>query len=248
MSDPPVSVIVLAAGKGSRMKSDLHKVLHTVAGKTMFDHLYETIQNIATKTIVVVGHGRDQLEKAIDTCVDIVVQEPQLGTGHAVQMAENKLKDDDSDVLILYGDVPFVRIETMRAMIDRLNGNDKPAVVVLGFEPKDTLQYGRVIVKDDRIVKMVEHKDANEEERMCRLCNSGIMAVKSKDLFDLLSRVNNNNVQSEYYLTDIVNIANLDGRTCVSVIIDDEFEVMGINSREELADAERIYKEHQSSV
>jgi bifunctional UDP-N-acetylglucosamine pyrophosphorylase/glucosamine-1-phosphate N-acetyltransferase len=164
---------------------------------------------------------------------------PQQGTGHAVQQAERALEDFSGDVLILYGDVPFVRPVTMRAMITRLHAPDSPAVVVLGFIPDDKLQYGRVIADDaGRIVRMVEHKDASAEERACRLCNSGLMAARSEDLFALLARVGNDNSQGEYYLVDVVNVANQDGRTCAVVITDDADEVAGINSRAELAEAE----------
>jgi bifunctional UDP-N-acetylglucosamine pyrophosphorylase/glucosamine-1-phosphate N-acetyltransferase len=138
-----------------------------------------------------------------------------------------------------------VRPETMRAMIERLHAEDSPAVVVLGFEPEDALQYGRVIARDGRIEKMVEHKDANEAERACRLCNSGLMAVRSEELFALLDRVGNDNSQGEYYLVDIVNIANADGRTCAVIVTDDEDEVAGINSRGELAEAERRWQDRR---
>jgi bifunctional UDP-N-acetylglucosamine pyrophosphorylase/glucosamine-1-phosphate N-acetyltransferase len=126
----------------------------------------------------------------------------------------------------------------MRSMIERLHRDDAPAVVVLGFEPDDTLAYGRVIAEGDKIVKMVEHKDASEAERACRLCNSGLMAVRSADLFGLLARVDNQNSQGEFYLVDIVNIANADGRSCAVVVTADPHEVEGINSRAELALAE----------
>ena len=155
-----------------------------------------------------------------------------------MKQAEAALAGFSGDVLILYGDVPFVRPETMRAMIARLHGPDAPAVVVLGFEPADTLQYGRVIADDGRISKMVEHKDASAEERACRLCNSGLMAVRSDELFALLGRVGNANAAGEYYLVDVVNIANADGRSCAVVVTGDPDEVAGINSRAELAEAE----------
>jgi len=131
-----------------------------------------------------------------------------------------------------------VRADTMREMLERLHGDDAPAVVVLGFEPADTLQYGRIIAENGRIAKMVEHKDASEAERATRLCNSGLMAVRSEELFALLDRVGNDNSQGEYYLVDIVNIANADGRTCAVVVTADADEVAGINSRGELAEAE----------
>ncbi|MEO9462556.1 MAG: bifunctional UDP-N-acetylglucosamine diphosphorylase/glucosamine-1-phosphate N-acetyltransferase GlmU [Marinomonas sp.] len=234
------AAIVLAAGKGTRMKSDTHKVLHPIAGRAMIDHLLAAVDELEPKErVVVVGAGREQLEAALGDRATTCLQEPQLGTGHAVQMAEDALSAFSGDVLILYGDVPFVSARTMRAMIARLNSDDAPAVVVLGFEPEDALQYGRVVADDaGAISKMVEFKDASDAEKACRICNSGLMAAKSDDLFKLLARVDNDNAQEEYYLPDIVNIAIADGRTCAVVITDDPDEVAGINSRAELAEAE----------
>ncbi len=221
------------------MKSQRHKVLHPVAGRPMLEHLLASVGELAPeRMVVVVGEGRDQLEAQLGGRAELAVQDPQLGTGHAVQQAEGALGAFGGDVLILYGDVPFVEAATMRAMLDRLNAEDAPAVVVLGFAPDDTLQYGRIIADGDRILRMVEHKDATEEERGCRLCNSGLMAVRGADLFGLLARVDNQNSQGEYYLVDIVNIANADGRACAVVVTDEPDEVAGINSRSELAEAE----------
>ncbi len=237
MSKRPVAAIILAAGKGTRMKSDLHKVLHPIAGKPMLLHLLDSVDAIEpARKVVVVGSGKEQLETALaGTGCEIAVQEPQLGTGHAVQQAQEVLAGFDGDVLILYGDVPFVPTKTMEAMLDRLNDSDCPAVVVLGFEPFDGLQYGRVIAWDTgRITKMVEYKDATLAERDFPLCNSGLMAARAEDLFALLARVGNDNAAQEYYLVDIVNIAIADGRDCV-VITTDPFDVAGINSRAELA-------------
>ena len=240
MSKRPVAAVILAAGKGTRMKSDLHKVLHPIAGKPMLLHLLESVEALGPmRKVVIVGSGKEQLETAVaGTGCAIAVQEPQLGTGHAVQQAEAALSGFDGNVLILYGDVPFVPVDTMRAMLARLGEADQPAVVVLGFEPSDGLQYGRVIASDSgRIEKMVEYKDATPAERDCRLCNSGLMAVRSQDLFALLSRVGKDNAAGEYYLVDIVNIAIADGRAC-AVITTDPFDVAGINSRAELAEME----------
>ena len=240
MSKRPVAAVILAAGKGTRMKSDLHKVLHPIAGKPMLMHLLESVEALEPKRkVVIVGSGKEQLESAVAGmgCA-IAVQEPQLGTGHAVQQAETALAGFDGDVLILYGDVPFVPADTMRAMLDRLGDADQPAVVVLGFEPADRLRYGRVIASgSSRIEKMVEYKDATPAERDCRLCNSGLMAVRAQDLFALLARVGNDNAAKEFYLVDIVNIAIADGRAC-AVITTDPFDVAGINSRAELAEME----------
>ncbi|WP_235535756.1 bifunctional UDP-N-acetylglucosamine diphosphorylase/glucosamine-1-phosphate N-acetyltransferase GlmU [Sphingopyxis sp. Root1497] len=230
-----IAAVILAAGKGTRMKSDLHKVLHPIAGRPMLLHLMASVDALRpAKKVVVVGDKAEQLEAALAGSADLAVQDPQLGTGHAVQQAEGALTGFDGDVLILYGDVPFVPAATMQAMIDRLNAPDAPAVVVLAFEPADAQQYGRVITDGDRVTKMVEHKDATDAERAVRLCNSGLMAAKSADLFALLARVTDDNAAGEYYLVDIVNIANADGRHS-AVVITDPYDVAGINSRGELA-------------
>jgi bifunctional UDP-N-acetylglucosamine pyrophosphorylase / glucosamine-1-phosphate N-acetyltransferase len=233
-----IAAIILAAGKGTRMKSDLHKVLHPIAGRPMLMHLMDAVDALSpARKVVVVGSGKEQLEAALKGSAELAVQEPQFGTGHAVQQAERALSGFEGDVLILYGDVPFVPTATMQGMVDRLNADDTPAVVVLAFEPEDPTGYGRVIVEGGKIVKMVEQKDATDAEKAVKLSNSGLMAVKSRDLFELLARVTDDNAQKEYYLTDIVNIAGADGRACVAVTTD-PFDVAGINSRAQLAEME----------
>jgi bifunctional UDP-N-acetylglucosamine pyrophosphorylase/glucosamine-1-phosphate N-acetyltransferase len=241
----PIAAIILAAGKGTRMKSDLHKVLHPIAGRPMLMHLMASVDALGpAKKVVVVGDKAEQIEAALGGSVELAVQDPQLGTGHAVQQAQTALSGFDGDVLILYGDVPMVPTKTMQAMIDRLHSDDNPAVVVLGFEPENTLQYGRIVATGDRIEWMVEHKDATEKQRQTKLCNSGLMAVKSKDLFALLARVGNDNAAGEYYLVDIVNIAVADGRQC-HVVKTDPYDVTGINSRGELAAMEGEWQARQ---
>ena len=241
------AAIILAAGKGTRMKSDLHKVLHPIAGRPMLKHLMASVDSLSpARKVVVVGSGREQVEAELGDIARTCLQEPQLGTGHAVQQAEEELAGFTGDVLVLYGDVPFVKGETMQAMLDRLHEADRPKVVVLGFEPDDALSYGRVIADaEGRIAKMVEFKDASEEERGCRLCNSGLMAARAEDMFALLRRVGNDNAQGEYYLPDIVNISIADGETCAAVSTRDPGEVAGINSRAELAAAEGLWQAEQ---
>jgi bifunctional UDP-N-acetylglucosamine pyrophosphorylase/glucosamine-1-phosphate N-acetyltransferase len=238
-SSSPLALVILAAGKGTRMKSDMHKVLHPIAGRPMIEHLLASAGDLdAERLVVIAGHGRDQLEAALGDRATIAVQEPQLGTGHAVLQARAALADFSGDVLVLYADVPFVSAATMRAMLDRLHAADAPAVVVLGFEPEDALAYGRVVADADRITRMVEFKDANEAERATRLCNSGLLAARSDVLFGLLERVGNDNAQGEYYLPEVVNVAVDDGATCAVVVTAAPDEVAGINSRGELAQAE----------
>jgi len=239
-SNSPLAVMVLAAGQGTRMKSSLHKVLHPVAGRPMLLHLLASVAELAPeRQVVVVGAGREQVEKAVaGRGIGIALQAEQLGTGHAVAQAEAALAGFEGDVLILYGDVPLVRAETMRAMIERLHGADAPACVVLGFRPDDAAAYGRVIADaSGRIERMVEYKDANEAERAVTLCNSGLMAARSADLFALLARVRNDNAAGEYYLPDIVMLAAADGRAS-AVIETDAAQVAGVNSRAELAAVE----------
>jgi bifunctional UDP-N-acetylglucosamine pyrophosphorylase/glucosamine-1-phosphate N-acetyltransferase len=193
--------------------------------------------------VVVVGHGREQIAEAVGERAQTVVQEPQLGTGHAVQQAQAALGDFDGDVIVLYGDVPFVASSTMRRMLDRLEDSDEPAAVVLAFKAQDPGAYGRVISVDGQtILKMVEFKDASDAEREVDLCNSGMMACRASDLFALLDRVGNDNAAGEYYLPDIVKVAAHDGRKS-KFIETHESEVWGINSRAELAAAERQWQE-----
>jgi len=234
-----LAVVILAAGKGTRMKSGLHKVLHPIAGRPMIEHLLASVDALgAVRKVVVAGHGREQIEGAVGARCAIALQEPQLGTGHAVQQAEPALAGFSGDVLVLYGDVPFVRAATMRRMLDRLHEADAPASVVLAFRAADPGAYGRVISEDGRTVaRMVEFKDANEAERAVDLCNSGMIAVRSEDLFALLARIGNDNAAGEYYLPDIVMTAADEGRASAYVETD-ETEVQGINSRAELARAE----------
>lgn len=236
MTRRPFAAIILAAGKGTRMKSDRHKVLHPIAGRAMLDHLLESVDALGpARKIVVVGSGREQVEPVVAARGgEVVVQDPQLGTGHAVQQAQGPLDGFDGDVLILYGDVPLVERETMARMLERLGQDDHPAAVVLGSRPADAAAYGRIVAHDGTIAKMVEYKDASPEERAVDLCNSGLMAVRASDLFALLGRVGNDNAAGEYYLPDIVMLAAAEGRAS-AVIETDEWEVAGVNSRAEMA-------------
>ena len=234
------AVVILAAGQGTRMRSDTHKVLHPIASRPLLLHLLERVDALgAEKRVVVVGKGRDQVEIAVSgRDVAIAHQAEQKGTGHAVQQAANALAGYDGAVLILYGDTPFVETETLRRMLDRLDGDGGPGVVVLASQPDDPLKYGRIILGEgDRIAKMVEYKDATEEERAVRLCNSGMMAVRATDLFRWLGQVGNDNAAGEYYLPDVVNVAAGEGREAV-VIEGDPYETAGVNSRAELAHLE----------
>ncbi len=236
----PLAAIILAAGKGTRMKSARHKVLHEIAGRAMIEHLLGEVEALgAAQLVAVVGEYGEQLREALGDRVAYAEQAEQLGTGHAVQQAAAALAGFEGDVLVLYGDVPFVTGATMRRMVARLHEADSPASVVLGFEPADPLRYGRVIADEAGVIaKMVEYKDATEAERACTLCNSGLIAADAKALFALLEQVGHDNAQGEYYLPDVVNIAAAQGRPSAVVTCERADEVAGINSRAELAAAE----------
>jgi len=247
MKSNPIAAVILAAGQGTRMKSDIHKVLHPIAGQPMLHHLLSTVATLGPeRQVVVAGARREQVEKSVEALdVTVVTQEPQLGTGHAVQQAEAALAGFDGVILVLYGDVPLVSADTMQRMIDRLNASDAPMAVVLGFRPADPLAYGRIIADGDGIIaKMVEYKDATEAERAVTLCNSGLMAVRARHLWPLLARVGNANAAGEYYLPDIVMLAGADGHSC-AVIETGAHEVAGINSRAELATVEQEWQQRR---
>jgi bifunctional UDP-N-acetylglucosamine pyrophosphorylase/glucosamine-1-phosphate N-acetyltransferase len=234
------AVVILAAGQGTRMRSDTHKVLHPIASRPLLLHLLDRVDALgADKRVVVVGKGREQVEAAIaGRDASLAVQAEQKGTGHAVQQAAAALAGYDGPVQILYGDTPFVEADTLRRMLDRLDGPDGPGVVVLASQPADPGKYGRIILgQGDGIARMVEFRDATEDERAVRLCNSGMMAVRAADLFRWLDQVGNDNAAKEYYLPDIVNIAAAEGREAV-VIEGDPYEAAGVNSRVELAHLE----------
>jgi len=236
----PIAAIILAAGSGTRMKSDTHKVLHAIAGKPMLLHLTDAFAAAgAAEKVVVVGARREQVEAAVAPLgVKIAHQGEQLGTAHAALMAREALVGFDGIVIVAFGDTPFLSAQTIAAMAARLDATDAPRVAVLGFRPDDAKAYGRIIADaDGAIAKMVEYKDATPEERAVDLCNSGVTAVRAADLWPLLDRVGNDNAASEYYLPDIVMLALADGDRAV-VVETDADEVIGINSRAELAYAE----------
>lgn len=243
MSKTDLAVVILAAGKGTRMKSTLHKVLHPLGGRPMLHHLLDTLRTLTpNRKIIVVGADKEQVEQSVGDQAEIVVQEPQFGTGHALQATRDKLQDFSGNVLILYGDVPLLSAATLQNLLNVRQGEGNPAVVVLGFEPEDARGYGRLVVNDQGVLEaIVEHKDASEAQRAIKLCNSGIMAIDGAVMFDLLDQLQDNNAAREFYLTDIIAIARAKGLKC-AVSHARECEVIGINSRSELAEAEAVFQ------
>ena len=239
-----VSVIILAAGMGSRMKSDVPKVLHRIAGAPMLVHAMRTASGIdAQRTVIVTGYGADLVADVAtdyDENVLIAHQEAQNGTGHAVQQAAASLQDFAGDVIVLYGDTPFVRPETLQAMLDKKT--EGHGVVVLGFHAADPAKYGRLITsKGGLLDEIIEYKDTTKVQRNIDFCNSGVICADAKLLFNLLDDVTNDNASGEYYLTDIVGLARAQGLSCAAIACD-ETETMGINSRNDLAAAEVAFQ------
>ena len=237
-----VSLIILAAGQGSRMNSDLPKVLHKVAAAPLLHHAMRTGATLSPeKTVVVVGHGGDDVAaaaRAYDPDVGIVRQEEQKGTGHAVDQARALLENQPGEAIVLYGDTPFIRAETLEAMLEARKTH---AIVVLGFESADPGRYGRLITEGDSLERIVEYRDANDAERAVTLCNSGVICASSRDLFALIAAIGNQNAAGEYYLTDAVGIARQQGLSA-TVVLCDEAETLGVNTRAELAEAEAAFQ------
>ncbi|MCM2563860.1 bifunctional UDP-N-acetylglucosamine diphosphorylase/glucosamine-1-phosphate N-acetyltransferase GlmU [Lutimaribacter sp. EGI FJ00015] len=237
-----VALIVLAAGKGSRMKSDRPKVLHPVAHAPLLWHALRAGAALAPeKTVVVAGHGAEKVTesaRAYDEAAEVVLQAEQLGTAHAVAQARPALAGFPGDAVVLYGDTPFISATTLQAMTAARQQHD---IVVLGFEAADPGRYGRLVTEGDRLLRIVEFKDATEEERAIRLCNSGVIAARAQTLFSLIDAVGNDNASGEYYLTDIVSIAAQKGLSA-TVVPCPEAETMGVNSRADLASAEAAFQ------
>ena len=237
-----IALIILAAGKGTRMQSELPKVLHKVAGAPMLIHAMRAGRALEPKrTIIVAGHGFEAVSataRAEDPEVEIVRQETQLGTGHAVDQARAALDDFDGTVIVLYGDCPLIQPRTLEELTATLS---TAAVSVLGFEAENPARYGRLITDGDRLKRIVEFKDATPAERAVRLCNSGVMAASAELLFDLLSEIDANNASGELYLTDVIGKAVGRGLSCTAIRCA-ERETLGVNSRVELMQAEKEFQ------
>ena len=244
ISPPKRSAIILAAGKGTRMYSNLPKVLHKIGGKPMLQHVIDTVQQLNTDCInIVYGHGKSELEKSLqDQPVQLVYQAEQLGTGHAVQQAIPFIQDDE-DILILYGDTPLISIETLQNLIASKPQEGIALLTVILDEPTG---YGRIERKDGKVVAIVEQKDANAEQQKITEINTGIMLVTGKLLKQWLSRLTNHNAQKEFYLTDIIAFAYQDGYEILTSHPIKQFEVEGVNNRLQLATIERHYQQHQA--
>ncbi|WP_137172664.1 bifunctional UDP-N-acetylglucosamine diphosphorylase/glucosamine-1-phosphate N-acetyltransferase GlmU [Massilia sp. HP4] len=241
-----MNVVILAAGMGKRMQSALPKVLHPLAGKPLLRHVIDAARSLSPKKLCVIyGHGGaavpemvSALAQETDSTIDTALQQPQLGTGHAVMQAVPQLDDADA-TLVLYGDVPLTTVDTLRRLVEAA-GSDK--LGILTVEQANPFGLGRIVREDGKIVRIVEEKDASEAERAIREINSGIMAIPTRHLKKWLAALSNNNAQGEYYLTDIVAQAVADGVPVVSAQPSGEWEVAGVNSKVQLAELERRHQ------
>ncbi|MFN3075497.1 MAG: bifunctional UDP-N-acetylglucosamine diphosphorylase/glucosamine-1-phosphate N-acetyltransferase GlmU [Alphaproteobacteria bacterium] len=243
MEKRKTAAVILAAGMGTRMKSRLPKVLHPIAGRPMLHHLLDTVKEVGfDRVVVVAGPEMPAVVEAVKPHA-CVIQKERLGTGHAVAQAREALADFDGDVMVLYGDTPLMTAETMERILAARRQDPEPAVVVLGFRPRDPGAYGRLVTEGDgetgALEAVVEFKEATPAQRRIGLCNSGVLAAERRRLFALLERVGNDNAKGEYYLTDVVALARADGSPCRFVSAE-EAECLGVNSRQDLAMAESI--------
>lgn len=235
-----MNVVILAAGMGKRMQSDLPKVLHALAGKPLLSHVIDTARQLSpSRCCVVYGHGGDKVptQLAADD-LQFVLQEPQLGTGHAVMQAVSKL-NEDQPTLVLYGDVPLTSVVTLRALTEKA-GKDKLAILTIAMD--DPTGYGRIVREQNKIVRIVEQKDATDLERQIREVNTGILVAPTRQLKDWLARLSNHNAQGEYYLTDIIALAVKDNVVIESTQPNHAWETLGVNSKVQLAELERIHQ------
>jgi bifunctional UDP-N-acetylglucosamine pyrophosphorylase/glucosamine-1-phosphate N-acetyltransferase len=243
------SVMILAAGKGTRMKSNTSKLLHKIGNLEIINYVLRTAEQLESEeTIVVISpDNKAEIEKNIDKNNNIktAIQNERLGTGHAAKIAFAELKNKNNNVLILLGDIPLIKLNTYQKIIETLNTTDS-AVVILGFNLTDlNCQYGRLKTnKNNELLKIIEYKDATEKDKKISLSNAGVTAIKGEYLEYLLEKIDNKNNAKEYYLVDIVEIARKNGLKCTYIEVEED-EVMGINSREELSKAERIFQNNR---
>ena len=240
----PLSVVILAAGKGTRMYSDLPKVLHPIAGKPMVKHVIDTVKHLNARQInLIYGHGADLLkERLADEPVNWVFQAEQLGTGHAMQQAAPFFADDEN-IMMLYGDTPLIQQSTLERLIAQKPEN---GIALLTVKLDNPTGYGRIIRENGSVVAIVEQKDASAEQLKIQEINTGVMVASGASFKKWLGNLNNNNAQGEYYITDVIAMANEDGFQVQAVQADEFMEVEGVNNRLQLAALERFYQKKRA--
>ena len=241
-----ITTVILAAGKGTRMRSELPKVLHKIANRPLLQHVYDMSRHLENNRIkIVIGHGAELVTETLKGLdASWIEQKQQLGTGHAVQQVSDQIADDDT-VLILYGDVPLLKLATVEQLLKNVNSE---SLALLTVNLENPTGYGR-IVRDatGKVTKIVEQKDASDSEKLINESNTGILAVHGDKLKQWLNRLGNNNAQGEYYLTDVIEMAVADGINIITSQAETEDEVLGVNDRLQLSHLERVYQQQQAN-
>lgn len=241
-----ITTVILAAGKGTRMRSELPKVLHKIANRPLLQHVYDMSRHLENNRIkIVIGHGAELVTETLKGLdASWIEQKQQLGTGHAVQQVSDQIADDDT-VLILYGDVPLLKLATVEQLLKNVNSE---SLALLTVNLENPTGYGR-IVRDatGKVTKIVEQKDASDSEKLINEGNTGILAVHGDKLKQWLNRLGNNNAQGEYYLTDVIEMAVADGINIITSQAETEDEVLGVNDRLQLSHLERVYQQQQAN-
>ena len=243
-----MKAIIMAAGKGTRMKSDLPKVVHLAHSKPMIIRIIDALNALNTEeNVLILGHKKEKVLEVLGPDVSYVVQEEQLGTGHAVKQAVPKLENYQGDVLIINGDIPLIRKETLIDFYNEYKKENADAIILSAvFE--NPFSYGRVLKDGNKVLKIVEEKEANEEQKKIKEINAGVYIFKSQDLVKALAQINNNNEKGEYYITDVIEILSNDNKKVISYSLEDSMEIQGVNSKVELALVSRVLRERKNTA
>lgn len=241
-----LKTLILAAGKGTRMKSELPKVIHEVNGIPMISKIIKVLEILKPEeNILILGHKKEEVLKVVGENADYVVQTEQLGTGHAVLQAKNKLKDYDGDVMILCGDTPLLREETLKELYKFHKDTDSVTTILTSIYD-NPFGYGRIVKENGLVKAIVEEKEADAEIKKIKEVNAGVYCFKGRELFEALSKITNNNEKGEYYLTDVIGIQVGEGKQVQSYVLSDNIEILGVNSKVELAQASKVLRDRKN--
>ena len=238
--------IIMAAGKGSRMMSELPKVIHLAHSKPMVVRIIDALNALdVEENILILGHKREKVLEVLGNDISYVIQEEQLGTGHAVKQAEEKIKNYNGDILIINGDIPLIQKETLVNFYNEYKKENADGIILTAIFD-NPFSYGRIFKENDRVLKIVEEKEANEEQKKIKEVNAGVYIFKAQHLAYALRKINNNNEKGEYYLTDVIEILASENKKIISYSLEDSMEIQGVNSKVELALVSRVLRERKN--